>query len=76
MPFGEVVDREIDLKTPSREYDRESSEMGLKMPSREYDGESSEIGLKMPSRKGISCIRDSFASIPVPAVEGDFTGEC
>ena len=42
----------------------------------EGDGESSDMGLKMPSRKDIGCIRDSFARIPVPAVEEDFAREC
>ena len=42
----------------------------------EDDERSSNMGLKMPSRKDIGCIRDSFARIPVPAVEEDFAGEC
>ena len=41
----------------------------------EVHRESSEMGLKIPSRKDIGCIRDSFARIPVPAAEEDFTEE-
>ena len=61
---------------PFGKGDRRPSEMGLKMPSIEHGGESSEMGLKMPPRKDIGRIRDSFARIPVPAIEEDFVGEC
>ena len=40
------------------------------------DRESSEMGLTIPSIKYIGCMKDSFARIPVPAVEEDFAGEC
>ena len=54
--------------------------MGLNMPSKEYDRESSEMGLKMPSKIDADFIRSLFMGIHVPTVRrgvhwGIFLGE-
>ena len=42
--------------------------MGLKIPSKEYDRESSEMGLEMPSKVDDDFIRILFVGISIPAV--------
>ena len=42
--------------------------MGLKTPSIEYDGESSKMGLKIPSRVDADFITGLFVGILVPVV--------